>query len=196
MILVFDLNSDFFFSDSVWSLSNSSWMKMKIAFCTYGLVFLLDSTFALQETNKIDIYENCNEDSKVFNDSLDLEKSGRNIAQNFSEWLPSILNVFVFGGFPEVLREPILAALLSIPCVEPFYTVFDFIGGAKCFITAGAVLGEGPVIGGPKLIKSTFLEVFINGLFKLFKWFVISSAMFPNLFLWSYFKVYLAFYCN
>ena len=110
---------------------------MKISICTIGLVILLDITFALKETNNIKIYKNCNEESKLCNDSLDLEQSGGSMAQNFSEWLPSILNVFIFGGFPELLREPILAALLSIPCVEPFYTVFDFIGGPKCFINIG-----------------------------------------------------------
>ena len=103
---------------------------MNVAILTIGLVFLLNSTFAIQEESGINIYKNRHEDSTSCSDGLDLERSARSNAQNFSEWLPTMLNVIVFRG-PELLKMFLLAPI-TFPCFEPFNTIFNFIGGPKC----------------------------------------------------------------
>ena len=121
---------------------------MNVAILTIGLVFLMNSTSAIQEKSAIKIYKDCHEDSKSFDLSLDLERSTRSTTQNFSEWLPTILNVIALGG-PELLKACLLA-LITFPCFEPFNTIFNFIGGPKCII-------------------NVILEAFFEGLFKLLK---------------------------
>ena len=103
---------------------------MNVAILTIGLVFLLNSTFAIQEESGINIYKNCHEDLTSCSESLDLERSVRSTTQNHLEWLPTILNVILFGG-PELLKG-CLFAMMTLPCFEPFNTVFNFIGGPKC----------------------------------------------------------------
>ena len=121
---------------------------MNIAIFTIGLVFLLNSTFAIEETSGIKIYKNCHEDSTGCTDDLDLERSARSNARNFLKWLPTMLNVIVFAG-PELLKMFALAPI-TLPCFEPFNTIFNFIGGPKCII-------------------NVILEAFFEGLFKLLK---------------------------
>ena len=103
---------------------------MNVTILTIGLVFLLNSTFAIQEESGINIYKNCHEDLTSCSDSLDLERSVRSTTQNHLEWLPTILNVILFGG-PELLKG-CLFAMMTLPCFEPFNTVFNFIGGPEC----------------------------------------------------------------
>ena len=107
---------------------------MNIAIFTIGLVFLMNSTFAIEETSGIKIYKNCHEDSTSCSDGLDLEPSARSNAQNFSEWLPTMLNVIVFRG-PDLLKLCLFAPI-TFPCFEPFNTIFNFIVGPRYQYTA------------------------------------------------------------
>ena len=127
---------------------------MNIAIFTIGLVFLLNSTFAIEETSGIKIYKNCHEDSTGCSDGLDLERSARSNARNFLEWLPTMLNVIVFAG-PELLKMFALA-LITSPCFEPFKTIFNFIGGPECIFDILRPFFEG-------LVK--FIDVIMPGSF-------------------------------
>ena len=127
---------------------------MNIAIFTIGLVFLLNSTFAIEETSGIKIYKNCHEDSTSCSDGLDLEPSARSNAQNFSEWLPTMLNVIVFRG-PDLLKLCLFAPI-TFPCFEPFNTIFNFIGGPECIFDILRPFFEG-------LVK--FIDVIMPGSF-------------------------------